>query len=104
MAPQPVEAVFFFRWNKQTSQATYNRISESTRYTKNFIQVSGEPGEVLDQVFNRQGDQEVALTWRWPDDQGGQPGKLRLHKGEEGKAKRVQLVWDQGGKAPLTWK
>lgn len=104
MAAQPVEAVFFFRWDKQTSQATYNRISESTRYTKNYIQVSGEPGDILDQVFGRSGDDEVALMWRWPGDGGGQPGKLRLHKGEPGKAKRVHLVWDQAGKAPQSWK
>jgi 5-methylcytosine-specific restriction protein B len=104
MAPKPVEAAFFFRWDKQTSQATYNRISESSRYTKNYLQVSGEPGAVLDEVFGRTGDQEVPLTWRWPDDDGGQSGKLRLHKGESGSAKRVHLTWDNAGKAPKTWK
>jgi 5-methylcytosine-specific restriction protein B len=104
MAPKPVEAVFFFRWDKQTSQATYHRISESSRYTKNYLQVSGEAGDVLDEVFGRTGDQEVRLMWRWPHDQGGQPGKLRLHKGESGSAKRVHLTWDSAGKAPKTWK
>ena len=104
MAPQSVEAVFFFRWDKQTSQATYHRISESSRYTKNYLQVSGNPGDVLDELFGRSGDEEVQLTWRWPDDQGGQTGKLRLHKGEPGSAKRVHLTWDGAGKAPKTWK
>jgi 5-methylcytosine-specific restriction enzyme B len=104
MAPKPVEAVFFFRWDKQTSQATYHRISKSSRYTKNYLQVSGTPGDVLDDVFGRNGDEEVELRWRWPDDQGGQTGKLRLHKGEPGSAKRVHLTWDSAGKAPKTWK
>ncbi|HTT95137.1 MAG TPA: AAA family ATPase [Solirubrobacterales bacterium] len=104
MAPQPVEAVFFFRWDKQTSQATYQRISKSSRYTKNYLQVSGPPGDVLDEVFGRVGDEEVALRWRWPGDHGGQTGKLRLHKGEPGSAKRVHLTWDSAGKAPKTWK
>jgi 5-methylcytosine-specific restriction protein B len=102
MAPQPVEAVWFFRWNTQVSQATYNRISASTKYTKNYIQVSGEPGDVLDEMFKRVGEAKVDLTWKWPG--GEQTGQLRLHRGEAGKAKRVQLVWMQGGKAPATWK
>ena len=102
MAPELVEAVWFFRWTTQVSQATYNRISESSKYTKNYIQVSGEPGEKLDELFGRTGEQKVDLTWRWPG--GEQAGQLRLHKGEAGKAKRVQLVWMQGGKAPVTWK
>jgi 5-methylcytosine-specific restriction protein B len=104
MAPKPVEAVFFFRWDKQTSQATYHRISESSRYTKNYLQVSGEAGDVLDEVFGRTGKEEVRLTWRWPDDEGGQSGKLRLHKGEPGLAKRVHLTWANAGRAPKTWK
>lgn len=104
MAAKPVEAVFFFRWDKQTSQATYHRISESSRYTKNYLQVSGAAGEALDEVFGRTGEQEVPLTWRWPGDRGGQSGKLRLHKGEAGSAKRVHLTWDNAGKAPKTWK
>lgn len=104
MAPKPVEAVFFFRWDRQTKQATYQRIHPGSRYTKNYLQVSGEPGDVLDALFGREGDEEVALTWRWPEDDGGQPGKLRLHKGESENAKRVQVVWNEGGKAPLTWK
>lgn len=102
MAPQPIEAVWFFRWTTQVSQATYNRISESTKYTKNYVQVAGEPGEALDEIFERKGDEKIALVWRWPG--GEQEGQLRLHSGEPGKAKRVQLVWSQGGKAPVTWK
>lgn len=102
MTPQPVEAVWFFRWTTQVSQATYNRISESTKYTKNYIQVAGEPGDALDELFARTGTQKVDLTWRWPG--GAEAGQLRLHSGEPGKAKRVQLVWMQGGRAPQTWK
>lgn len=104
MAPKPVEAVFVFRWDKQTSQATYRRISGSSKYTKSYFQVSGEAKGVLDELFGREGSEQVPLMWRWPDDAGGRPGKLRPHKGEKQPYNRVQLSWDKGGMPPLTWK
>jgi 5-methylcytosine-specific restriction protein B len=101
MAPQPVEAVFFFRYTQQVYQASYARISASTRYTKNYIQVSGQPAHVLDQVFGRSGNQRVALNFVWPT--GSEEGGLRPHGGQE-QALRLDLYWPESGRAPKPWK
>lgn len=102
MASQPVEAIFFFRYTKQVFQACYARLSDSKRYTKNYIQVSGEPADVLDSVFNRSGDQKIDLEYRWPT--GSEPqGGLRHHGGEE-QALRLDLYWKQSGLSPAPWK
>jgi 5-methylcytosine-specific restriction protein B len=99
-----VEAVFFFRWDLQTARATYRRISGSNVYTKNYFQASGAAKEVLDEIFGRSGEGQIPLQWRWPNDEGGRPGKLRPHKGDKKPYKRVHLSWDKGGQPPLTWK
>jgi 5-methylcytosine-specific restriction protein B len=104
MALQPVEAVFFFRWTKQVSQAVYMRGGPgTTRYTKNYIQVSGDAVGVLDGAFHRFGDGEVDIEFVWPT--GTEPrGLLRPHRGEAGKVRRLQLVWKESRHAPLPWK
>src|SRR3954451_3295954 len=102
MAPQPVEAVFFFRYTKQVFQACYARLSDSTRYTKNYIQVSGDAAHALDEVFGRVGDQKLDLEFAWPG--GSEPqGGLRPHGGDE-QALRLDLYWKQSGLSPKPWK
>lgn len=108
MAPQPVEGVWFFRWGKATSQATYNRINGPTtdgktdqRYTKNHIQLSGEVRVALDDLLDRDVDEVRSITWRWPN--GSQPGEARLNSKTE-TPPRVLLTWGEGGKAPAPWK
>ena len=102
MTPQPVEAVFFFRYTKQVFQACYARLSESTRYTKNYIQVSGEPARVMDKVFGRSGTEKLDLEYVWPT--GTQPeGGIRDHGGGE-TALRLDLYWKESGLSPDPWK
>lgn len=102
MAPQPVEAIFFFRYTKQVFQACYARLSESTRYTKNYIQVSGPAAHALDEVFDRSGDEKLDLEFVWPG--GTEPqGGLRPHGGQE-QALRLDLYWKQSGLSPKPWK
>jgi 5-methylcytosine-specific restriction protein B len=102
MAPQAVEAIFFFRYTKQVFQACYARLSDSTRYTKNYIQVSGDAAHALDEVLGRTGDQKLDLEFAWPG--GSEPqGGLRLHGGDE-QALRLDLYWKQSGLSPKPWK
>jgi 5-methylcytosine-specific restriction enzyme B len=107
MTPQPVEAVIFFRWNLQVSQATYGRLSTkdgttpATRYTKNYIQVSGEAASVLNQLYPGAQTQNVPVDFAWPT--GTQSGELRPHRGDRN-AIRIQLSWQVSGHAPLPWK
>lgn len=107
MTPQPVEAVIFFRWNLQVSQATYGRLSTkdgttpATRYTKNYIQVSGDAAATLDQLYPGAQTQNVPIDFAWPS--GSQSGELRPHRGDPN-AVRIQLSWQVSGHAPLPWK
>lgn len=102
MAPKPVKAAFFFRWNKQVSQAVYMRgRGGSTRYTKNYIQVGGDAKPVLDSVMGRSGAQKIAIEYVWPT--GHQVGGIRPHSGDPGQA-RVQLYWPHSRRAPVPWK
>lgn len=110
MAPQSVEAVFFFRWKAAVSQATYNRISpppaqtggtKDQRYTKNHLQVSGAARELLDEVLGRGPYDEVEITWQWPG--GDQPGVAKANSQTEDPP-RALLTWGEGGKAPATFK
>jgi 5-methylcytosine-specific restriction protein B len=107
MAPAPVEAVVFFRWTRQVSQAVYGRLSTkdgttpATRYTKSYIQVSGEAASVLDRLYPGAKTQKVPIELAWPS--GSQPGELRPHSGDP-RAIRVQLSWQESGHAPLPWK
>jgi 5-methylcytosine-specific restriction protein B len=98
MTPQPVEAVFFFRYNKQVSQACYGRLGGS-RYTKNYIQVSAEAAGVLDRALGRSEGSRVNFEFAWPG--GIEPGELRRASGA---AYRTQLAWKQTGHAPKPWK
>ncbi len=96
MAPQPVEAVFFFRYNQQVSQACYGRLSGS-RYTKNYIQVSGSAAPALDRALGRSGGSKVDFEFVWPS--GSEIGELR-----DASDNRVQLAWKRSGHAPKPWK
>jgi 5-methylcytosine-specific restriction protein B len=111
VAPQPVEAVFFFRWEKQVRQATYGRLSTkdgtkpATRFTKNYIQVSGDAGKEMDNRYpgalglHHQTPQNVPISFEWPT--GSESGELRPHSGDP---TRVNLFWPGSGRAPLPWK
>ena len=111
MTPQPVEAVFFFRWNRQVSQATYGRLSTkdgtqpATRFTKNYIQVSGDAATALDNLYpgalglHHNVTQNLAISFSWPT--GGESGELRPHSGDP---TRIDLFWPGSGRAPLPWK
>jgi 5-methylcytosine-specific restriction protein B len=110
MAPQPVEAVWFFRWEKAVSQATYNRINppppasggqKDQRFTKNHIQVSGDARKALDQAIDRAPDERVPILWKWPG--GSQDGEAKLNSKTE-TPPRVLLTWGEGGRTPTPWK
>jgi 5-methylcytosine-specific restriction protein B len=103
MAPRPIEAIFFFRYTTQVFRACYGRLN-GTRYTKNYIQVSGDGvPQTLDEVLGRNGDEKLPLEFVWPG--GSEPrGELRRHRGEPGAAHRVQIVWKESGHAPKPWK
>ncbi len=106
MAPQPVEAVFFFRYDTQVFQACYARISESTRYTKNYIQVSGPATAVLDAVFHPSYAYENFVAGLFPDGGGGskliaKPGPLvSLAHWVAGSPRRALLAIDEFNRGP----
>jgi 5-methylcytosine-specific restriction protein B len=102
MAPQPVEAVFFFRYTTQVFKACYARISASRDYTKNYIQVTGDAAPALDSVLKRNGDDTVSIDLVWPT--GTQEAGVRPHRGDPATSHRVQLYWPSSGLAPEPWK
>jgi 5-methylcytosine-specific restriction protein B len=111
MPPLPVEAVLIFRWTKQVSQATYGRLSSkdgvtpATRYTKNYIQVSGDAAVVLDKLYPgalrglHDPASTVDIEFAWPT--GTETAKLSPHSGDE---TRIDLSWPGSGRAPAPWK
>lgn len=70
MSPQPVEAVFVWRYLKSPFKAVYGRFGPDTGYTKDFLQVSRGADE-WDKAFGRAPDQVVPLEYVWP---GGSQG------------------------------
>jgi 5-methylcytosine-specific restriction enzyme B len=105
MAPQAVEAVFFFKYTTQVFKACYARIPDTEEhkdYTKNYVQVTGDAGPALDEVLGRTGDAKIDIELVWPT--GTQKAAVRRHSGDPATSTRVQLYWPSSGLAPLPWK
>jgi 5-methylcytosine-specific restriction protein B len=105
MAPQPIEAVFFFKYTTQVFKACYARIPDTPQhkdYTKNYIQVTADAGPELDAVLGRSGKTKLPIEFVWPT--GTQVGEVRPHAGDPPSSRRVQLSWRESGKAPTPWK
>lgn len=101
MAFKFVEAVVFWRYSAAPAQAAYGRPSGEGNFTKNYLQVSGEPQAVLDRVLGRSGDDEVQVTWKWPGDElvatwkekttpGDDRGELYIRRRSDGPTKTVR--------------
>jgi 5-methylcytosine-specific restriction protein B len=99
VAPQPVEAVWVWRFTKTPFKAIYGRLKGST-YTKDFLQPIGPCAKALDEVFHRDPGQEVPLTFRWPG--GSREGKY-FEAADYAENGRLDLRW-QTNEPPDPWR
>lgn len=99
MAPQPVEAVWVWRFTKTPFKAVYGRLKGST-YTKDFLQPIGPCAKALDEVFRREAGQEIPLTLRWPG--GYREGKY-FEAADYAENGRLDLRW-KTNEPPDPWR
>lgn len=101
MIAQPVEWVLVVYYGPEAHRATYGRQVRSTRYTKDYIQLSRKD-EFLKTVRNlfsvdSSATTSVQLTYQWP--KGTTPGAFVFNSGD-----RPHLKWETSLGAPQVWK
>jgi 5-methylcytosine-specific restriction protein B len=101
---QPVEAVFLWRLDEDTPfKAVYGRVSGSTTYTKDYLQLRrAECSVLMDRVIGRQEGTTLPLTYQWPG--GSTTGELRSATDHDPAADnyRLQLAWPTDS-SPAPW-
>ncbi len=96
MSFRPVEAAFFWRYFESPFRAAYGRLPGSTKYTKDYLQCSGDQWTALDRILGRSAGEKVSVEYRWPG--GTRTGELRKATDD-----RAQLAWPTSD-APTPWK
>lgn len=99
MAARPVEWVLVIYYGSSAHRATYGRLGNDTKYTKDYIQLSKKADflKAMSQLFPVAGGAgSVPLTYRWP--RGMASGAFVLKS-----ADRPHLKWDTN-RAPQAWK
>lgn len=101
MPAKPVEAVLTVYYGPEAHRATYGRQVDSTRYTKDYIQLSRKR-DFLDAVRNlfpvsAGTEGSVPLTYRWPGHSAS--GAFVFTS-----ADRPHLKWETRDGAPSAWK
>jgi 5-methylcytosine-specific restriction enzyme B len=97
LGAQPVEAVWVWLFGISAQKATYGRFGEDTSFTKDFLQVSGECRDLMNEIFPIIDNREKRdLTYLWP--RGTAEGFVK-HSND-----RHHLSWRTGDGAPLPWK
>lgn len=99
MSAKAVEWILVVRYGRSAHRATYGRISGSTKYTKDYIQLSRSQGflDDLSAAFPAlAGSGILGLTYKWPS--GSAEGKLL-----ERSADRPHLAWETN-RAPTPWR
>lgn len=94
MARKLVQAVLFAKYNPTNFKALYGRLSGSTTYTKDYIQIPEAVSKRLKPVLNGNTNR-VEVDYVWPG--GSQPGHFAWS------ADRYHLKWETD-KPPLPWK
>jgi len=101
MVARPVEWVLVVYYGPEAHRATYGRQVRSTRYTKDYIQLSRKKDflETVTNLFSVDTDTaaSVPLTYQWPA--GAAPGEFVFHSGD-----RPHLKWETSLGAPKVWK
>lgn len=100
MAAQPVEWVLVIYYGPSAHRATYGRLVNDTKYTKDYIQLSRKVDflKAMSQLFPVAGGAgSVPLTYRWPKAKA--PGAFVLSS-----ADRPHLKWETSLGAPRAWK
>lgn len=101
MSAQPVEWVLVVYYGPEAHRATYGRQVRSTRYTKDYIQLSRKQEflEAVSSLFavDASSTESVPLTYRWPN--GAAPGAFVFRSGD-----RPHLKWETSQGAPRVWK
>lgn len=104
MTAQPVAAVFLWRLDEDTPfKAVYGRVSGSTTYTKDYLQLRrAECAVLLDRVMGRQEGTTLPVTYEWPG--GSTTGELRAATDHDPATSnyRLQLAWPTDN-APIPW-
>lgn len=92
---ETVETVWLWRYNISAFRAVYGRL-DGTKYTKDFLQSSGECAAHLVEEFGH----DVALELVWPG--GGSPGRTLAGADDNPPDRRRQLLgwWEQAIPAP----
>lgn len=99
MAARPVEWVLVIFYGSSAHRATYGRLNNDTKYTKDYIQLSKKADflKAMSQLFPVAGGAgSVPLTYRWP--KGTTSGAFVLKS-----ADRSHLKWETN-RAPQAWK
>ncbi|MCA8135666.1 AAA family ATPase [Burkholderia cepacia] len=94
MTVKVVQAVFFARYTKSTFRALYRRVSNTGGYTKDFLQVGTDRGDVLASAFGIGRGNSKQIRYVWPT--GECEGTLRWS------SDRWQLAWLAAQK-PTPW-
>ena len=104
MTAEPVAGLFLWRLDEDTPfKAVYGRVSGSTTYTKDYLQLRrAECSVLLDRVMGRQEGTTLAVTYQWPG--GSTTGELRAATDHDPAAGnyRLQLAWPTDN-APAPW-
>ena len=101
----PVAALFLWRLDEDTPfKAVYGRVSGSTTYTKDYLQLRrNECAALLDRVMGRQEGTPLPISYRWPG--GSATGELRSATDHDPSAGniRLQLAWPTDS-SPAPWR
>lgn len=100
MSAQPVQWILVVFFGMSAHRATYGRLSNEPKYSKDYIQLSRKPEFLADLAAAfpalATGAQSVPLTYKWPS--GSTQGTLFTRS-----ADRPHLAWETN-KPPAPWK
>jgi len=101
MTAQPVEAVWAWKFSTSVFQATYGRVPQSTLFSKDFLQASGESASGLERlVCQGSSVQPTPVRFVWP--QGSRPGQV-LRAADYANNGRLLVKWPTND-APDPWR
>ncbi|MGH3651672.1 AAA family ATPase [Glutamicibacter sp.] len=97
MAAQDVEAVWVWYFGKSVQKATYGRFDGDKTYSKDYLQVSGDCGKLMGNVFHADElGSRIDLTLKWF---GGEAPGFIQHSSD-----RFHLAWLKGDGPPEAWR
>ena len=101
MTAQPVNAVWWWKLSITAFKATYGRVTNSTSYSKDFLQASGDCAEALEKhVCGGNTSQRTAVQFVWP---GSDRCDGSINRASDyGNNGRLELRWNTN-KAPAPW-